>query len=101
MKLPEIELPEWVIGKHIYIVVDNELFAYTEAIFTKENGKRVMKYSPLKIKTARCNGCGECCKDCVFIKNTGCGFGRQIPFSCLISDCSRHKTFPNCTERFE
>lgn len=64
----ELEVPDWVIGKHIYLFAGTELLATKE--FRREknrvNGKIEIKeyYLPIKIKadqSMRCNGCGDCC----------------------------------------
>jgi len=95
----EIEIPEWAYGKPVYVIAGKELLAYQEAIVGHKDGHHVVSYGPLKLKTERCNGCGQCCKDCVFVRNNGCSFGEQIPLSCVVSDCS--KGFDKCTEKFE
>ena len=92
------ELPAWCDEKHIYVIAGKELIAYQEAIVKHEDGQHVVSYSPLKVKTERCNGCGQCCKDCVFVRSDGCPFGEQIPLKCAVSDCS--KGFDKCSERF-
>jgi hypothetical protein len=105
----ELEIPEWAIGKPIYVFANQELLAYSLYIIEKLP-ERKEYYTPLKVKTSRCNGCGDCCKDgspfgsergepCDHLTEHGCGFGPNIPFSCARSDCSKH--YPNCTERFE
>jgi ferredoxin len=93
----KVNIPDWAIGMPVYVIAGKELLAYTHPIIRKENGKRILEYSELKIKTDRCNGCGVCCKDCVFVRNTGCPFGEQIPLSCIVSDCSQIK---ECSEKF-
>ncbi len=107
MKL-EIEIPDWAKGKHIYIFANEELIAYSNYIIEKKPERREY-YTPLKVKTARCNGCGQCCESgnpfnadegaCIFLKEHGCDLGHNIPFSCARSDCSI--TFDKCSERFE
>ena len=126
MKL-EIEVPEWAIGKHIYIFAGNELLAKKEVRIVHENGTHVAKYLPLELKPedGRCTGCSNCCKDggigvrmvehitkliihkqkfnkessdCAFLGGDGCKLGSYIPFSCIRSVCTE---WEGCTERLE
>lgn len=104
----EFDVPEWAIGKHIYIFANQELIGYSNHIIEKKPKKREY-YTPLKVKTQRCNGCGECCESgspfnnieevCPYLTDRGCKLGNKIPFSCARSDCSI--TFKKCSERFE
>jgi len=103
----ELDIPEWAVGKHIYVFANEELLAYTNYIIEKKP-ERKEYYTPLKVKTARCNGCGQCCESgspfddsipCPHLTEDGCGLGHNIPFSCARSDCSI--TFDKCSERFE
>lgn len=95
----EFEVPEWAIGKHIYIFAGSELLGEKQSIVVHEGGKHVTIHLPLKIKQkdGRCNGCGECCKGCPFITPNGCLFKNRIPFSCVRSVCTH---FEGCTEKF-
>jgi len=104
----EFDVPDWAIGKHIYIFANEELIGYSNFIIEKKP-KRKEYYTTLKIKTQRCNGCSECCESgspfddsegtCPHHTDKGCSLGTNIPFSCARSDCSI--TFKNCSERFE
>lgn len=104
----ELEVPEWVIGKHITVFANQELIAYTNFIIEKKP-ERKEYYTPLKVKIQRCNGCSDCCESgspfnknegvCPHLTENGCGLGNNIPFSCVRSDCSI--TFKNCSEKFE
>lgn len=99
----ELDLPDWVAGKPLYIVTNRELIAYSEIFVEHRDGQHVNVRQPWKIKTARCDPkiCGgECCKTCVFYTSKGCGFGSQIPLGCLISDCGKSQEFTMCTENF-
>ena len=91
----ELEIPEWALGKHIYVFAGRELLAVKEVRTVHENGEHVTKYLPLKVKVSRCNGCGDCCFECPFAGKNGCT--TNVPFDCVRSICS---SFPNCTERF-
>ena len=91
--------PDWVIGKPIYVIAGAELLAYTQPNVVHEDGEHVVKYHPLKVKTKRCDGCGKCCEDCVFIRADGCPFKEQIPLGCIVSDCSWMKD--DCSEEFK
>ena len=93
-----VSIPEWAKEKPIYIIAGKELIAYREVFTSHEDYEHITKPGPLMQKTERCNGCGQCCKNCVFLHSNGCGFGSQIPMSCLVSDCS--KGHDKCTERF-
>jgi len=94
----KVKIPGWALGKPIYVIAGKELLAYQEAVIKHEDGQHVASYSSLKVKIERCNGCGQCCKDCVFVRSDGCPFGEQIPLKCVVSDCSNN--FNKCTERF-
>ena len=103
----ELELPDWVEGKHIYIMAGIELAAY----------KHLNK--PWKVKTGRCNMCGKCCmnfkrdrdtfpriKDgkCEFLIPDGkdkkvCGLRFNRPWVCSVA--TRPENVPECTEKFE
>jgi hypothetical protein len=91
-----VEIPDWAIGKPIYVVAGRELLAYQQPIVAREDHS--ISYTPLKVKTRRCEGCGVCCQDCVFLQTHGCPFGDQIPLGCAISDCS---WIEECTEEFK
>lgn len=96
----EFEVPEWAIGKHIYIFAGAELLAKKEVIISHKNDEHVSEYLPLLLKPiyGRCNGCGECCKGCPFLNPDGCSFKGRIPFTCLKSICTE---FEGCTEKLE
>lgn len=97
----EFELPEWSIGKHIYIFAGTELLGFKECIISHDIHKNhIITYKKLRIKPkdGRCTGCGECCKGCTFLRPDGCSFKGWIPFSCAKSICSPYK---GCTERLE
>jgi len=84
----EIEIPEWAGERTIMIFAGQEPIAY------KHYGK------PLKVKTVRCNRCGECCltvpDDKLFCGTNGegkcndlradglCGSGVWKPFCCCV-----------------
>jgi len=119
----ELEIPEWAIGKHIYIFANEEILAIKEAKISKKDGEHILSYLPLKIKPedGRCNGCGSCCSDgspfskntilemkkllqtikdydnpCPFLTDKGCLLGTKIPFSCARSICSNYE---ECNEK--
>jgi hypothetical protein len=116
----KIDIPGWAIGKHIYIFAGAELLADKRAETYFENGKHKSRYFPLRIKTERCNGCGDCCstvginktllKDmqialnknsnngCPFNSVDGCILRAWIPFACVKSVCSHYE---NCNEKLE
>lgn len=91
-----IDLPEWAEGKNLYIFAGIETVAY--------------KYlnRPLKVKTSRCDQCGDCCRNikgdyppqtdgvCDHLKDNICSLGVLRPFTC---------GFPNekfeCAERYD
>jgi hypothetical protein len=117
----EFKVPEWAIGKHIYIFAGSELLGIKESRIYHKNGEHIRTYLPLKIKMedGRCNGCGDCCnllstKDSLFLKtmyerlkdfdegscpfssDEGCVLKSFTPFSCLRSVCSH---IGNCSEK--
>ncbi len=92
----ELEIPKWAYGKPIYVIAGNELLAYKQPRVRKKPYSK--GYHSLMIKVERCNGCGQCCHDCVFVRYDGCCFRDQIPLSCIVSDCS--EGFDKCSERF-
>jgi hypothetical protein len=124
----EFKVPEWALGRHIYIFAGNELLGNKEVRVSHKltNGKweHITTYLPLKIKPAdgRCTGCGTCCnttspnrkliiamkkalhgfrdygKRCPFITDSGCMLGPRIPYSCVRSLCTDYE---GCTERLE
>lgn len=123
----EFEVPEWAIGRNIYIFAGRELLGRKEAQVTHENGKHIVKYLPIMVKPAdgRCTGCSNCCKDnglgvkmvehitkliirkqkfnresqgCAFLGKDGCLLGSYIPFCCIRSVCT---DWEGCTERLE
>jgi len=103
----ELELPDWVEERHLYIMAGIETVAY--------------KYldQPWKIKTGRCKSCGKCCmnfdvndssfKDkvvdghCIYLKNYGatwvCDLGSARPWDCCT--VIRPQNLSECTEQFE
>lgn len=118
----EFDVPEWALGRHIYIFAGAELLGKKETKVVHEDGKHVFKYLPIKIKPAdgRCNRCGNCCEStgfsrshlveikralhgfkdydgaCAFLTDEGCLLGARIPFSCLRSVCTGHE---DCSEK--
>ena len=97
----ELELPDWVETQRISILAGKELVASK------------VPDSKWKIKTERCNHCGECCLDagdrrlpwglddegkCNALIKEGnkwlCGAGLYMPYICL-HDPSK-KNFPSC-----
>lgn len=99
----ELELPDWVEGKHIYIMAGIELAAY----------KHLNK--PWKVKTGKCNMCGKCCEDitgkfppskegtCIYLENDGkdkkrCSLAINRPFRCCIGTSNNVK---ECTEKYD
>lgn len=118
----ELEIPEWAIGKHIYVFADTELLAHKFYFRKKKKGNVVEGYEDIQVKIARCNGCGECCNSgfnpeamlymkkkldeykgepCAFLEENGCGLGNNIPFSCIRSYCGEREEYPNCTEKMK
>ncbi len=119
-----LNVPEWAIGRHIYIFAGRELLAQKECLIIHKNNEHIAKYQPLKIKPpdGRCTGCGSCCglngiaeslledmkdalnnygfpsPECPFITKSGCLLKGWIPFSCAKSICTDYK---GCTERLE
>jgi len=94
-----LDIPEKYKNDTIFIVSSRrELIAYSFVENKVINGKKTLVRSPWKVKVESCSGCGQCCKECVFVTNKGCRFGSGIPFNCLVSDCSRD--YDQCTERF-
>lgn len=94
----EVEISDWALGMPVYVVAGKELLAYTEPIVRHEGGEHVVEYGRLKVKVGRCNGCGQCCAGCVFLRYDGCSFGEQTPIKCVVSDCSNG--FDRCSEEF-
>lgn len=120
-----IDIPEWAFGGNLYVISRKELLAYSHFERKKKGVYVTEKYTPLKIKTNRCNGCGYCCENlgspfskkqheaiqkqfqentfqefgrCPLLGDKGCILGKEIPLGCVISDCSR---FEPCTESFK
>lgn len=103
----ELELPDWVEDKHLFVMAGIEVVAY------KHLGE------PWKIKTGRCNYCGKCCmnfdendssfKDqvvdghCIHLVNYGeqwvCDLGSARPWDC--STVIRPQNIPECTEEYK
>jgi hypothetical protein len=104
----ELELPDWVEGKHLYITAGIELVAY--------------KYlnTPWMMKTGRCDMCGKCCMNfgevtgdlremvdetgnCKYLISDGdkwvCLLGSSRPWSCSV--VATPKNVPECTETFK
>ena len=79
----EINLPEWVEEKHIYIMAGIELVAkkYLGQLW--------------EIKTSRCISCGKCCGDCKHLKNNQCSLALERPFRCCITNGKEY-----CKEKF-
>jgi len=98
-----LNLPDWVKEKHLYVLAGIELVAYK------------YKNEEWKVKTSRCNMCGECCKGfsdkktfppkengtCIYLKKSGdiyeCGLGINRPFRCCVGVSNLEK----CTEEYE
>lgn len=97
----KLTIPDWAVGRNIYILAGKELLAYADYTVEKKDGKATEGYAPLRVKDSRCNGCGECCDGCVFLGKDGCSFGGNIPLGCVVSDCGRVNSYLNCTERFK
>ncbi len=78
MKLT-VDIPEWAIGGHIYVIAKGQLLAYQSFQRDKirtEEGEVIVKeyYKPLKVKpdNALCDGCkgeGLCCQVSAFAKD--------------------------------
>ena len=84
-------IPDWAKDKPIYVIAGKELLAYSDTRIEHvedEDGNtiHIICREPIKQKVSRCNGCGQCCNDCVFLRSSGCLFGDYIPVRCLISD---------------
>ena len=100
-----LDIPDWVEGKHLYVMAGIELVAYKYL------------HQPWKVKTSRCNLCGKCCMDfksetkgyqivggrCVHLEPDGdkwvCSLGANRPWSCCVGVAP--KGIPKCTEKFE
>jgi len=103
MKKITLEVPDWVEGKHLYLMAGIELVAYK---YLKQ---------PWKIKTSRCNMCGKCCMNfkndskeikngrCIYLKQNGkkyvCSLGVSRPWRCSVA--AMPKNIPGCTEKFK
>lgn len=118
----EFEVPEWAIGKHIYIFAGTELLGKKEVRIYHEDGEHKIRHLPLEMKQkdGRCNGCGSCCAatgipqkllddmrdmlnnpredGCPLLNEDGCIMKAWTPFSCLKSVCSAYE---GCTEKLE
>lgn len=63
-----LDIPDWAIGRHIYIFAGTELLAHQLFNDKKERVNeevvRTQFYSPLKVKPSdgRCKGCSTCCE---------------------------------------
>jgi len=102
----EVDLPDWVEGKNIYIFGNLELIA-----------KKIYLRS-WEVKESRCNHCGECCKNYHDLRGylpttpeNGCSNLEQrkdgtwwckahIPISCLISNKNPKLDHP-CSVRWK
>jgi hypothetical protein len=105
----ELNLPDWVDERHIYIMAGIEMVAY------KLYGEDV-----IHIKTRRCSNCGECCMHltpsarlpigsdghCSYLEDVGgglmeCAMGVNRPFGCSIG-MQRKGLFdhPSCTVEY-
>lgn len=86
-----LEIPDWVDGKHLYIMAGIELVAYRFL-----DGK-------WRVKTSRCSMCGKCCKrlNCEHLKMDGdkyiCDHGLARPFSCCVGIVQPE----GCTEKYD
>lgn len=75
----ELDLPDWVDGRHIHILAGIEECA---------------RYAPDKgwqVKKSRCVQCGKCCRDCEHLKAYPvgrfiCELGTRRPYDCCIGD---------------
>lgn len=107
----ELELPDWVDERHIFIVAGIEMVAYN-------------LYGERKwyIKTGKCNMCGKCCNmpngkyfpyprtkdgDCVHLKKSvrgdygECSLGTRRPWECCTDLTQRKNDRPYCTVEYE
>jgi len=55
-----LTLPEWANGRNIYIMAGSEVVA--KKLILPGSEPDDPEYSPLLIKTVRCNNCGDCCQ---------------------------------------
>lgn len=91
----ELEIPDWVLERHLYILAGIELVAF------KNVGEL------WKVKTGRCSVCGKCCVfksgPCEYLKTVGnevlCGLGIKRPLNCSMS--AEPFGIEGCTEKFE
>lgn len=99
----EIDIPDWVEEKHLYLFAGIELVAYK---YLNEDWK---------IKTSRCNMCGKCCENlkndtayppvinnkCIHLINDGnkktCGLAINRPFRCGMPQI---QIKDGCSEKF-
>jgi len=99
----EIDLPDWVDERHIYVMAGIELAAV-----------KLAHEKEFHIKTGRCSYCGQCCTgwrdtedfpakrngSCVYLKNDGekrvCSLGVIRPLTCSMDWTPK----PNCTQAF-
>ncbi len=61
----EFDVPEWAIGKHLYIFAGVELLGFKECVISHEGEKHIATYpNSLKLKSddGQCNKCGICCQ---------------------------------------
>ena len=92
----ELDLPDWVDEKHIYVLAGVECVA-----------RRLTNTRYWEVKTSRCNMCGECCKHlsrhwprgarlvdgkwtCDHLTYRAneylCDYGRHRPYECCVAD---------------
>lgn len=91
----ELELPDWVSERHLYILAGIELVAF------KNVGEN------WQVKVGRCSLCGKCCArggvPCQHLEKVGdevrCGLGIKRPLNCSMSALPLR--IEGCTEKFE
>ena len=92
----ELDLPDWVEERNIFILAGFELVA-------------IKKWQQeWQVKTSRCNMCGKCCyfkgEPCEHLEDYGdgkwiCGLRMARPVSCVVSPGADR--YEGCTELFE
>jgi len=119
---------DWTKGKRISVFAGSELIAQKDclSVFNKDTKVHDLITQSFKVKTGRCNGCGDCCgtagspfpkkmladiqsrlKDykystdgpCPLLAEDGCILKGKILFSCASSNCEGWSE--NCTEVME